>query len=31
MEYLVGIAILFVFGVCIYSLIDVLNQISKVD
>jgi hypothetical protein len=31
MEIAAGLAILFLFGVCIYGLIDVLRQISKID
>jgi hypothetical protein len=31
MEIVAGLAILFVFGVCIYGLIDVIKQISKID
>jgi hypothetical protein len=31
MEYLVGIAILFVFAVGIYGIIDVISQINKLD
>jgi hypothetical protein len=31
MEIVAGLAILFLFGVCIYGLIDVAKQISKID
>jgi len=31
MEIVAGLAILFLFGVCIYGIIDVLKQISKID
>jgi hypothetical protein len=29
MEIVAGLAILFLFGVCIYSIIDILKQIKK--
>jgi len=29
MEQVAGLAILFLFGVCIYGIIDILKQISK--
>jgi hypothetical protein len=29
MEKLAGLAILFLFGVCVYGIIDVIRQISK--
>ena len=31
MEYVVGIAILFVFGVCLYGIVDVIRQLNKMD
>jgi hypothetical protein len=31
METVVGLIIVFVFGVCVYGLFDVLRQISKMD
>lgn len=31
MEYVAGIAILFVFAVAIYGLIDVIRQLNKLD
>jgi hypothetical protein len=31
MEKVAGIAILFVFAVCIYGLIDVIRQLKKLD
>jgi hypothetical protein len=31
MEKVAGIAILFLFGVCIYGLIDIIKQINKLD
>lgn len=31
MEYIAGIAILSLFGICIYGLIDVIRQLNKMD
>ena len=31
METVAGIAILFLFGVCIYGLIDVIKQLNKLN
>ena len=30
MEQVAGLAILFLFGVCIYGIVDVLKQINKI-
>ena len=31
MQTLVGIAIVFLFAVCVYGLIDIIKQIGKLD
>lgn len=31
MQYIVGIMILFVFGVCLYGIVDMIKQLNKMD
>lgn len=30
MQYVTGIVILFLFGVCIYGIVDIIKQINKI-
>jgi hypothetical protein len=31
MQYIVGLVIAFLFGVCVYGIIDTINQLNKMD
>ena len=31
MQYVAGLVIVFLFGICVYGLIDIIKQISKLD